>query len=158
MCCRFWLWFPKLVCNPLQGDGTERMQTVKSKWLAVEFLRIFPELSLRLCFVVQLPSSNTDGQRVISYMLLHWMCQILVPPSKERFFCLYEVQGNSSGGGESLWPRETSFPNREVQITPWGLPHTLSEESCKKHRKGNKRWPKTCHSKEEAWNLYPWCI
>lgn len=134
-----------------------REYKLKSKWLAVEFLRIFPELSLRLCFVVQLPMRSTDRETVISYMLLHWMCQISVPPSKEKYFCLYEVQGNSSGGGESLWLRETSFINRQIQITPQGLPHSLPEESHKKHRQENKRWLKTCHSEEEAWNLYP-CV
>lgn len=57
----------------------------KANGWQVEFLRIFPELSLRLCFIVQLPNSNTDGERVISYMPLHWMCQISVPPSKETY-------------------------------------------------------------------------
>lgn len=72
-------------------------------------------------------------------MTLHWMCQILVPPSKETYFRLYEVQGNRSGVEESLWLRETSFLNRLIQITPQGLPHTLPEKSHKKHRQGNKR-------------------
>lgn len=69
-----------------------REYKLKSKWLAVEFLRIFPELSLRLCFVVQLPMRSTDRETVISYMPLHWMCQILVPPSKWNIFAFMKYK------------------------------------------------------------------
>lgn len=102
MCCKFWLWFLKLICNVSHEYCTEGIQTVRRNCLAVEFLRVFPELRLRLYFVVQFPISSMDGLRVISYMPLHWICQISVLPSKDKNNCLYEVEANSSGGGESL--------------------------------------------------------
>lgn len=37
--------------------------------------------------------------------------QILISPSKETWAYLYEVQSNSSGGGQNLWLREESFLN-----------------------------------------------
>lgn len=37
-------------------------------------------------------SYQQERQRVISFLPLHWMCQILVPPSKEIFvFMKYKV-------------------------------------------------------------------
>lgn len=105
-----------------------REYKLKSKWLAVEFLRIFPELSLRLCFVVQLPMRSTDRETVISYMPLHWMCQISVPPSKEKYFCLYEVQGNSSGGRESCgWEKHLSSIDRSKSLHRDS--HTVSQRN-----------------------------
>lgn len=155
-CCRFWWGFSELISNPLPGEGAEGVQSVKGKGLAMEFLRIFPELSSSLCFA-EFPISNTDGQRVII------LCYYTGCPNFDFSFKRgmgLPLWSNSSDGGinlfVNLWLREASFHNWKVQITAQGLLHSLPEESHKKHRQGNKRWLKTCQSKEEAQNLYPW--
>lgn len=86
-------------------------------------------------------------------MPLHWMCPISVLLSKETYFCLYEVQAQVE---EKVYDWEKHLFSTDWSKSLHRDSHTLPEESHKKHRQENKRWLKTCHSKEETQSLYPW--
>lgn len=130
------------------SPGSSRVSVMAFRiltWLA-SGLRIRCQYCLST--VVQFPISNEDEQRVFSYMPLHCMRQISVPPSKKPPFCLCEVQTNSSGEGGG-WQRNT-FPQQAVPNYCMGT-HTLSQRNhMRKQGQRSKEWVKMSQRKEEA--------